>query len=307
VHEHIARTMYYCGVHLLCASIVGLAAWALTGILRASATTKYWIWVVTGFNFVVPSGALLDKLWAPHLTWARPLGAIGDVVWVMTEGRTAVVLGAIWMTGAFCMFIRLLSRIRKERREAQALGDPGVTSNLMADGIPVSFALGHPNPAVRGVLSPRILLPTGIDRLLNQREFHAILIHELAHARRRDNLIRLLYELTLCVVWFHPLVWLAGVRIALYRELSCDESVIRCAHGQELVSALAKLAVPGQAGVLRATASSHLSYRLALLVAPAQTPCRAASLLLTSLFASVIASGIFQTIAHTACCFVLKR
>jgi len=176
-------------------------------------------------------------------------------------------------------------------------------SNFLADGIPVSFGARHPSPAVRGVLYPRILLPTGIDRLLNPREFHAVLIHELAHARRRDNLIRLLYEASLCALWFHPLIWLAGARIGLYRELSCDEAVIRCAHGQELVSALAKLAVPKQAGVLQATASSHLSYRLARLAGPPQTTYRAASLLLTSLFAAVIAAGIFQTIAHTALLF----
>jgi len=99
-------------------------------------------------------------------------------------------------------------------------------------------------------------------------------------------------------------MWLAGARIGLYRELSCDESVNRRANGQELVSALAKLAVPKQAGVLQATASSHLSYRLARLAGPAQTTYSAASLLLTSLFAGLIAAGIFQTIAHTACCFV---
>jgi beta-lactamase regulating signal transducer with metallopeptidase domain len=310
VHEHIARAMYYFSVHLLFASIVALAAWALTSILHASATTKYWIWVATAFNFIVPSGALIDKLWAPHLTWARPLAAIGDPVWDMTQGRTAVTLGVIWMTGAFSMLVRLMSRIRRERREAQSpalQSDRGVTSNFMADGIPVSFGDGHPSPAVRGVLYPRILLPVGIDRLLNQREFHAVLIHELAHARRRDNLVRLLYEVSLCALWFHPLVWLAGARIALYRELSCDESVIRRAHGQELVSALSKLAFPEQAGVLQATASSHLSYRLARLSGPAQATYREASLLLTSLFAAVIAGGVFQTIAHTACCFVLKR
>ena len=310
MHEHIARAMYYLSVHLLFASIVASAAWALTSILRASATTKYWIWVATAFNFVLPSGALIDKLWAPHLTWARPLAAIGDPVWDMTYGRTAIILGVIWMTGAFSMLSRLISRIGRERREAQALAplsDRGLRYAFQADGIPISFGARHPSPAVRGVLYPRILLPNDIDRLLNPREFHAVLIHELAHARRRDNLIRLLYETSLCALWFHPLMWLAGARIGLYRELSCDESVIRCAYGQELVSALAKLAVPKRADVLQATASSHLSYRLARLAGPRQTPYRAASLLLTSLFAAVIAAGIFQTIAHTACCFVIKH
>ena len=310
MHEHIARGMYYFSVHLLFASIVASVAWALTSIVRASATTKYWIWVATACNFVLPSGALIDKFWAPHVTWARPLAVIGNPVWDMTQGRTAVVLGVIWMTGAFSMLMRLISRIRKERREAKvqgSLNDRGDTSNLVTDGIPVSFGDSHPSPAVWGVLSPRILLPTGIDRLLSQREFHAVLIHELAHARRHDNLIRLLYELSLCVLWFHPLIWLAGARIALYRELSCDESVIRRAYGQELVSALAKLAVSDQAGILQATASSHLSYRLARLSGPAQTTYHAASLLLTCLFATVLTAGIFQTIAHTACCFVLKH
>jgi hypothetical protein len=94
--------------------------------------------------------------------------------------------------------------------------------------------------------------------------------------------------------------------MALYRELSCDESVIQRAHGTELVSALAKLALPERGLPLQAAASSHLSYRLARLAGRAQTH-RAASLLVTSLFAAVVIAGVFQTIAHTACCFLLKR
>jgi beta-lactamase regulating signal transducer with metallopeptidase domain len=308
VHEHIARAIYYFSIQMLYASAVGCAAWALTSVRSASATTKYWIWVVTVFNFVVPIGAGIDKLWAPHLAWATPLGAIGEPVWEMTEGRTALVLVATWTVGALTMVVRLISRLRRECREVQIPADRhDATSGFMADGIPVSFDSRHPAPAVGGVLYPRILLPIGIDRLLNRQELNAVLLHEVAHAKRRDNLIRLLYEVSLCALWFHPLIWLAGMRMALYRELSCDESVIQRAQGQALVRALAKLAVPEETLFLRASASSHLSYRLARLAGPTQPAHRAASLLLTSLFAAVITAGIFQTIAHTACCFALKH
>jgi bla regulator protein blaR1 len=310
VHEHIARVMYYFSVHLLYASLVGSAAWLLTSIRSASPTTKYWMWVVSAFNFVVPVGAVIDKLWAPHLTWAAPLGAIGGPIWDVTQGRPAVLLAVIWITGALAMLTRLICRVRRERGEARVpdgVSQHEVTSSFEADGIPVSFDNRYPAPVVSGILNPHISLPMGIDRLLNRRELNAVLLHEMAHARRRDNLIRLVHEASLCALWFHPLVWLAGARMALYRELSCDESVIRRAYGQELVSALAKLAVPGKALLLKATASSHLSYRLARLAGPAQATHRATSLLLTSLFTAVIAAGVFATVAHTACCFVSKH
>ena len=308
MHEHIARAMYYFSVHLMFASVVALASWGLTSILRASATTKYWLWVATVFNFVLPFAALVDKLWAPHLTWARPLGAIGVPVWNLTQGRTAVIVGLAWAAGALFMLRRLVSRIRREHRQAIAPApeDRGRPSDFLVDGIPVDSGHKYAPPAVHGLLHPRILLPAGLERLLNSREFEAVLIHEAAHARRRDNLIRLVYETSLCALWFHPLMWLAGTRIGLYRELSCDESVIRRGHGQELISALAKLAVPEHVKVLQATASSHLSYRLACLAAAPQTTQRGASVLLAAVFAGVVVASVFQTVAHTACCFLLK-
>lgn len=126
------------------------------------------------------------------------------------------------------MLVPLISRLRAERRDLRAPADHyDAISSFMADAIPVSFDSRHPAPAVGGVLYPRILLPIGIDRLLNRQELDAVLLHERAHAKRRDNLIRLLYEVSLCALWFHPLIWLAGMRMALYRELPCDESVIQ--------------------------------------------------------------------------------
>ena len=119
MHEHVARTMYYFGIHMLYASIVACAAWALTSIRGGSATTKYWIWVMTTLNFIVPTGALIDKMWAPHLTWAAPLGVIGDAAWNLTQGRIAVVLAVVWVLGASAMLTRLAWRIRAAHREAQ--------------------------------------------------------------------------------------------------------------------------------------------------------------------------------------------
>ena len=308
MHEHITRALYYFDTHLLYASVVAVAAWALTSIRAGSATTKYWIWVVTVLNFLLPVGAVLDKLWAPHLVWAAPLGIIGDFANTVSRGPVALTLSVVWLLGATLMVTRLCLRIRTEHRDAQpSTGQSQSRPGFLAHGVPVRFAESGHAPAVDGVLHPCISLPNGIDRLLSEHELNAVLIHELTHARRRDNLIRLIYEACLCVLWFHPLVWITGSRLALYRELSCDESVIQSAHGEELVSALAKLASPEKALLLQASASSFISHRLARLAAPPQPACRAASMLLTVVFSTVFLWGVFGTVAHTACCFLAKH
>jgi beta-lactamase regulating signal transducer with metallopeptidase domain len=310
MHEHITRALYYFEIHLLYASMVGVAAWALTSIRGGSATTKYWIWVATSLNFMLPFGAVLDKLWASHLSWAAPLGIIGDFANSISRGRIAVMLSVVWLLGSTLVLTRLCLRIRAERRDAQATAGQSARQSrpaFLAHGIPVRFAGRGQVPAVNGVLHPYISLPYGIDRLLSEHELNAVLIHELTHARRRDNLIRLIHEASFCVLWFHPLVWITGSRLALYRELSCDESVIQSAHGEELVSALAKLANPEEAFLLQASASSFISHRLARLAAQAQPTYRAASMLLTVVFGVVLLWGVFGTVAHTACCFLAKR
>lgn len=308
--EHITRALYYFGVHLLYASLVWFAAWVLTSIPRGNATTKYWIWVATALNFIFPLGAVVDRFWRSHLWWATPLSIIGEAASWITRGPTAGVLCATWLLGTTLMFTRLGLRIRAERRDAHAMAaqDPGEPGRgFYAHGVPVRFAASRQAPAVDGVLRPYISLPHGIDRVLSEHELNAVLIHELIHARRRDNLIRLIHELGLCGLWFHPLVWITGFRLALYRELSCDEFVIQSAHGGDLVSALAKLANREEAFLLQATASSFMSRRLARLTATQpHRSCLAANMLLAAVFGGVLLAGILATVAHTACCFLAR-
>jgi beta-lactamase regulating signal transducer with metallopeptidase domain len=312
MHEQIARVLYYFGVHLLYTSIVWLAAWVLTSIPRGSATTKYWIWLATSLNFMLPLGAMLDKLLAPHLTWASPLAFIGGAGLQIAQ-NTAISssLAAVWLLGATLMSLRLCLRLRADRRPREGIehrGRPDKTLSAFAGDVPVRFGRASQAPSVDGLLRPRISLPSGIDRLLSEDELAAVLIHERTHAKRRDNLIRFVHEIGLCALWFHPLLWITGARLSLYRELSCDESVIDSALGADLVSALAKLANPEQPLLLQATASSFLSLRLARLTAvQRRRTARAESSLLAVTFGAVLMLGIFQTVAHTACCFLIRH
>jgi beta-lactamase regulating signal transducer with metallopeptidase domain len=232
---------------------------------------------------------------------------IGTAGVAVAQHRTsATFLGAVWLLGTSVMLVRLILRIWAERRDARS-GAAAPVAAWLAGGVPVKYAGGPQAPAVGGLFRPHIALPRGIERLLSGPELNAVLLHELTHARRRDNLVRLCYEAGLCVFWFHPLVWVSGSRLALYRELSCDESVIRRNQGGDLISALSKLADPQEDLILHASAASLLGRRLASLVAAPPGAGRAASALLAVVFGAVVAGGVLETIAHTACCFLTKR
>jgi len=310
MHEQITHAIYYFGVHLVYSSIVWFAAWLLTSIPGGSATTKHWIWLATALNFSLPLGAVFDTLWAPYISWATPLRGIGEVGVAISENEpVAAVLCAIWLIGATLMLARLCVRIATERSSARAtIGESNLVPrrSFLAYGVPVRFAGTRRAPAVDGLLRSHISLPCGIDRLLSERELNSVLMHELTHARRHDNLIRLIYEVALCGLWFHPLVWITGSRLALYRELSCDESVIQSGHGGDLVAALAKLANPEEALLLQATATSFMGHRLAQLTAARPPRSVATNRLLAVVFAAVFLTGIYATVAHTACCFVAR-
>jgi beta-lactamase regulating signal transducer with metallopeptidase domain len=311
MHEHLTHAIYYIEIHLIFCSIVWLAAWALTSIPSASAATKHWIWLATALNFIVPFGAIIDGVFGHHISWASPIGLVGGLgAYISDTTPIALSLAALWLLGLAAMLARLWTRIVNERRLNQTSDHPHASlpdRKCTADGIEVKIANTRRGPTVIGLLHAQICLPVGIDRLLSDLELDSVLMHELTHARRRDNLIRLAYELALCVLWFHPLVWITGSRLALYRELSCDENAIRNGLGRELLSALGKLAQADEEPLLRATATSLIRHRLARLTEESSSRMspRANGLLYIG-FAAVLVAGIFGTVAHTACCFIAR-
>ena len=81
------------------------------------------------------------------------------------------------------------------------------------------------SPMTYGVIRPVILLPSEIS--LNEEEFFCIMEHEWVHIHRKDVFVKYLLCLTICIYWFHPLVWMMAVLLNRDMELACDEEVIR--------------------------------------------------------------------------------
>jgi len=308
MHEHVAPAVYYLEVHLLYATVVCLAAWVLTSIWNGAATAKYWIWVATSLNFMVPLGGFFNGFGASRVSWATQLAGLDDVGIGISRNLTAgAVLLGVWLCGAAFMFARLLVGLSRNRHDQSIAGSrktPPLKQRFLAHGVPVTLCGAARAPSVDGILRPYISLPLGIDRLLTDRELDAVLMHEVTHARRRDNLIGLVHEITLCGLWFHPLMWLAGSRLAMFRELSCDDSVIASSCGADLVTALSKLADPGESRLLRAGAGTFFRHRLARLEASQPHRARGATdLVLIMIYGAVLLVCVIETIAHTPSCF----
>ena len=82
-------------------------------------------------------------------------------------------------------------------------------------------------PFACGLLTPTIVLPAECDAWTLDRR-RAVLLHELAHVRRRDLLGHTLGRLVCAVYWFHPLVWTAAKQLRNESERACDDLALSC-------------------------------------------------------------------------------
>jgi len=72
-----------------------------------------------------------------------------------------------------------------------------------------------------------VTIPKGLSARLSPCELEAVVLHELAHAKRWDNWTGAFVHALACVFWFHPLLWWIERHLHCERELACDEMVVR--------------------------------------------------------------------------------
>jgi len=116
---------------------------------------------------------------------------------------------------------------RLERLAARASAKIGLRR-----GVPVMLKTDVRVPQVRGILKPVIVLPVQAAAWSGSR-LTAVMLHELAHIKRYDHIVRPLANLASSWLWFNPFVWLALSRLRRESEKACDDYV-QCAGTNRL-------------------------------------------------------------------------
>lgn len=233
--------------HLWQSTVFLLAAAALTlAFATERAQVRFAIWMTASVKFLIPFAPLIalggQLHWrtAPAVAAAQPLpAAVGEffqpgamLIMDSVSTRAAAPLHAQIHWGSWALLAAylagLLIVIYLRARDYLSLREIALTS-LPLDipaPIPVRQTAAALEPALSGLFSPTLLLPARITEHLTQEQLRAVLAHELAHWRRRDNLTATVHMAVEALVWFHPLVWWLGTRLVTERERACDEAVI---------------------------------------------------------------------------------
>jgi beta-lactamase regulating signal transducer with metallopeptidase domain len=81
-------------------------------------------------------------------------------------------------------------------------------------------------PVAVGFRTPTILFPIQVVETEEIADIDQIAMHEYAHLDRYDDWTNLFQRALERIFWFNPVVQLVGRRIALEREISCDDWVV---------------------------------------------------------------------------------
>lgn len=104
--------------------------------------------------------------------------------------------------------------LRVQQLSAQ-LGIKGHVQFLQSGIVKVPMVIGH--------FKPVIFFPLGALTALPPQDVEAILMHELAHIRRRDYLVNLLQHFAEIIFFFNPAVLWVSALIKIERENCCDD------------------------------------------------------------------------------------
>jgi beta-lactamase regulating signal transducer with metallopeptidase domain len=178
---------------------------------------------------------------------------------------TGLILALVWGGGVIVFLAWLLHgqlTVRRIVKQAPPMNSDEwrralweVADRLDLDQVPLLLQSDRTHmPFASGFLKPVIVLPADAESWSADRRA-AVLLHELAHVRRKDLFGHTLGRVACAVYWFHPLVWAAAKRLRVESERACDDFAITCGarasdyaeHLLDIVTAVRKQMTPAVA------------------------------------------------------------
>jgi Zn-dependent protease with chaperone function len=191
----------------------------------------------------------------------------------------------VWMAGAasaLALVARDVVRVVRLKRRARPVSQAAferlgalttlVTSSRNAS---VCWCDDLDSPAVLGFTRPIIALPRSQAACLSDEQLQHVVLHELAHVRRRDDWWALAEHVIAAVTWMNPAIHLVRHQAEVAREMACDAWAVRralspaaYARGLTEVAGLRSrarrlrfaAAVTGRPGMLRRRIMSVLAF-----------------------------------------------
>jgi TonB family protein len=263
--------------HLWQATLGFLTVFFLTVLLRRGpARVRYILWLIAGAQLALPAwifGFLLENLpgtfssskailnsepaFSPIFTTLSRItnGAVQFTYPVTQLGGSPsrnpeiyLALTALWIFGSAGLTIRWWRRRRRFLRVIQA--SAGLTQGRQVEALQRIHAVlsirrvtrlvlstDVLEPGVWGVWQPVIVFPWNLADQLSDAELETVLLHELVHVSRRDNLVSHLQVLLCSLFWFYPITWIINRKLLAEREQACDEKVLNLGHSSDRYAA----------------------------------------------------------------------
>lgn len=141
----------------------------------------------------------------------------------------------VWGVGAGVIVIVQTIRLLRIANDVRAAGEPdpyivrrvgALSARLDLSPVPVAAMPHATAPAMWCLGRPRMLWPADLPATFTDACIDGLIVHELAHIKRRDHIVGWIELAASVVWWWNPLFWFVRSALREQAELACDGWVI---------------------------------------------------------------------------------
>jgi beta-lactamase regulating signal transducer with metallopeptidase domain len=211
-------------------ALVAIVTVALRLTPQKNSQTRFAVWFAA--LLAVLALPFLGAEWGARVANLTPHNAL-----VIIPESWALILLCGWVVVAGAGVIRLVAGLWQVRR--LRVGCTEISPRLLGPELqkaidevrrsrPVSILISPrlEVPTAIGFLRPAVVIPAWLADEMTSEDLQYVILHELAHLRRRDDWTNLVQKLVKAVLFFHPAVFWIERKLSLDREMACDDAVL---------------------------------------------------------------------------------